>query len=208
MSSLSNSKGRVGIGLAIAALAGYICWDISRPLLRKSRSQGAVAQLAARTTRDADQSHETRTPRSMGADERAIRRSVPPTTSEESGATDPREAKRQEAIRRADQRTETLRQFHSTQPRNAWAQETEIAFQRAPLPEGVTFREVSCKADICRIVASGKDRYAIFDAVSGVQEERKTFSRQISESDGVAIVETFVSPNDSDWPNPFSKEGG
>jgi hypothetical protein len=128
--------------------------------------------------------------------------------SEEPLPHDELERVREEAIRRADKRSNTLRRFHEAQPRDAWAQETEIELQRAVLPEGIQFREVSCRADICRVVATGGDRYAIFNAVSGVSKEKKTFSRQVETSPGLATVEAFISPNDSDWPNPFADQGG
>jgi hypothetical protein len=196
----------------VALLAGYVYWDVARPLqsnkdaLQASVGQRKVAEQASANLQRRSVTELSRHGTKHEGNENPgdVGGAMPGKLATSSTS----ETRRQEAIRRADLRSETLRNFHATQPRNAWAQEAEIELQKASLPEGIAFKEVSCKADICRVVATGRDRHAIFDVVSGVQKERKTFSRQISESGGIATVESFVSPNSADWPNPFAKEGG
>jgi hypothetical protein len=109
--------------------------------------------------------------------------------------------RKEEATRRAEQRSNALREFYSTQTRNAWAAETEIALRDSLDSEQVSFEEIGCRAGICRLLAIGAERNQIFNAVSRAAD-MKTFSRVLSETDGKFTVESFMSPAETSWPVP------
>jgi hypothetical protein len=109
--------------------------------------------------------------------------------------------RREEAQRRAQQRSTALREFYESRPRNGWAAETEIALRDSLRADDIAFDEIGCRAGICCVVAIGEQRDEIFRTVSQAAN-MKTFSRVLSETDGTMTVESFMSPAETQWPVP------
>jgi len=192
---------------------GWVYWDVQQhSLSRVARQAPADFPRPAESTEHRETSGELGKGRvadtapsstaMKNATGSSAKRGDPSSPSDDSD-----EGRRQESIRRADKRIQTLRNYFTAQPRNSWAQETEVELRRATLPQGIAFQEVSCKTDVCRVIVTGPERHAIFDAISATQRSKMTYSRQIEEGAGIVRVESFLSPTGTQWPNPFSDEG-
>jgi hypothetical protein len=113
------------------------------------------------------------------------------------------QANREEESRiRNEKRSNTLRAFLDSQPRNSWAEQAEIELRNLALPKGVSVDKLSCRADICRLDVSGPEAREIFDFLSHAQKRTRTFSRTVSNKDGTVRIEAFLSPSSTRWPTP------
>jgi hypothetical protein len=118
-------------------------------------------------------------------------------------------ARKLRAQRRAEKKSETLRAFFASQPRDGWAAQTEIELRQLQLPPGILFEEVSCHSTVCRIVATGQDKMQVLEAVSSSVSTAgmKSYTRWISDPDGTAKAEGFMSPSGTQWPQPSYDDG-
>lgn len=198
-----------GISLSML-IAGYFCWDIARGV---GKTGGDASPK--RTERDDIREFAPASQQVPAVERDSLRPVVgnlPASVKEVSREVQIASAwvdRRERAIKRAQVKSDTLRAFHDVQPRDGWAAEMEMRLRDLAQPEGISFDEVTCRASVCRIVASGDDKTKVMEAVASTSrlDKMKMFSRLIRDVDGKATVESFLSPSGTKWPQPKFEDG-
>jgi hypothetical protein len=198
----------------LVPLTGYVYWDIARASSDWRPSSETKVANQYETLHDPKHKTDLAVPTKV-----VLTTGLHPTAKVESPHVEndngeltgeEKEAKRLERkLARAVKKSETLSNFFLSRPRDSWAAQTEIELRQRQAPEGVAFEEIGCRAGVCRIVASGQDRLKVMDALSAAisSTRMKSYSRLVSNSDGVAKVEGYLSPGDIKWPRPSFDDG-
>lgn len=197
-------------------LTGFICWDIARGGgVKPKTNENLTAAKDYRTEEATVEPRSMRSGRVMSSKASEVLQIELPDESNDISSQAEISQEEKDAVRleqklaRAAKKSETLRAFFLSQPRDGWASQTEIELRQTQPPEGIVFEDVGCRSGVCRIVASGEDKKKVMDAFSTTvrSTKMKSYSRLVSDADGVAKVEGYLSPGDVTWPRPQFDDG-